>query len=280
LGVFGLFGKPLANQNGKQKRIVSSRDSARAKFFRAIKRRAPAVLSSLKSDVLPLYTATVSPEPISEYIIAFDLAMLPENLAEMASRDMVGNEKLEKEHLGFFPPLYQANARFELALCKWGKCYHLTDEWIFSEALKTLNLWYYDRNADSWACESEAYAPDVEMYDHEQAFNFTFDPWDAAIDTQASYKKKVSEEFTARLKDYCERMKESHGKGKAYDSRSHKHFRWLVEHQINGRRYEEIAQSEQDENGMDFRRISEAINPLAKMLGLTLRSARGRSARR
>lgn len=238
------------------------------------------MLSSLKSDVLPLYIATVPPEPISEHVIVFDLAMLPENLAEMASRDMIGNESLEKEHLNLFPPMYQPHARFELALCKWGKGYHLTDEWIFSEALKTLNLWYYSRNAAKWACESEAYAPDVEMYDHEQAFNFTFYPWDAAIDTRASYKEKVSQAFTSKLEDYCKRMKESHGKGKAYNSRTSKHFLWLVEHQINGRRYEEIAQSEQDESGIDFRRISEAINPLAKMLGLTLRSARGRSARR
>lgn len=270
----------MAGKKTKQKTAVGSRDSARIEFFRAIKRRAPAVLLSLKSDVLPLYIATVPPEPTSEYVIVFDLDMLPENLAEMASRDMVGNDELEKEHLGLFPPLYQPHARFELALCKWGKGYHLTDEWIFSEALKTLNLWYHSRNADNWACESEVYAPDVEMYDHEQAFKFTFDPWDAAIDTQAVYKKKIGEVFKARLKDYCERMKESHGKGKAYDSRTSKHFRWLVDHQINGRRYEEIAQSEQDENGMDFRLISEAINPLAKMLGLTLRSARGRSARR
>jgi hypothetical protein len=269
----------LADQNLMKKQIVSSRDSARAEFFRAVKRRAPVVLSSLKSDVLPLYIATVPPEPINEHVMVFDLAMLPENLAEMASRDMVGNENLEKEYLGLFPPLYQPNACFELTLCRWGKCYHLTDEWIFSEALKTLNLWYHSSKADDWACESEAYAPDVEMYDHEQAFNFTFDPWDATIDTRASYKKKVGQAFKARLDDYCERMKESHGKGKAYDNRNQNHFLWLVEHQINGRRYEEIAQLEQDENGLDFRRISEAINPLAEMLGLTLRPARGRSAR-
>jgi hypothetical protein len=270
----------LAGKKTKQKTAVSSRDSARIEFFRAIKDRAPDVLSSLKSDVLSLYIATVSPEPVSEHVIVFDLAMLPETLAEMASRDMAGNDELEKEHLGLFPPLYQPHARFELALCKWGKGYHLTDEWIFSEALKTLNLWYHSRNVDDWACESEAYAPDVEMYDHEQAFKFTFDPWDAAIDTQAAYKKKIGEAFKDRLKDYCERMKESRGKGKAYDNRNEDHFRWLVEHQINGRRYEEIAQSEQDESGMDFRRISEAITPLAKMLGLTLRPVRGRSARR
>lgn len=264
-----------------KKQIVGSLDSARAEFFRAIKCRAPAVLSSLKSDVLPLFIATVSPEHVSEHDILFDLAMLPEDLAELASRDMVGNERLEKEHLGLFPPLCQPKARFELALVKWAKCYHLSEEWIYSEALKTLNLWYHSDNANAdWACESEAYAPDVEMYDHEEAFTFTFDPWDAAIDTQAAYKKKAVEALKASLENYCERLKRLRGDGKAFVNRNSEHFKWLVEHQVNGRRYEEIAQMEQDKNGIEIRRISEAVTPLAKMLGLTLRPARGRYARR
>jgi hypothetical protein len=266
-------------KNIKKEITVSSRDSARAEFLRAIKCHAPAVLSSLESDVMPLYVAINSPEPVSENIIEFDLAMLPEQLAEMSRVEFVGDECREKEYVASLHVLYQPNARFELALCKWGRCYHLTEQWIFSEALKTLDLWYRSGATGDWTCASQGYAPDVEMYDEQQAFRFTFEPWDAAVDTRPSYKDKAGKAFKAWLDDYCERMEEAHDGGlKAYDSRKSNHFVWLIEHQINGLRYEDIAQKYQDKKGLDLRLISEAVTRLAKMIGLTLRPARRRSA--
>lgn len=258
---------------------MSSRDSARAEFLRAIKSHAPVVLSSLESDVLPLYETFNSSVLISESNMIVELAMLPESLAEMSRLEFVGDEYREKEYVASLHDLYQPNARFELALCKWGRCYHLTDEWIFSEALKTLDLWYRSGVASDWTCASQGYAPDVEMYDEQQAFRFTFEPWDAAVDTRPSYKDKVGIAFKAWLDDYCERIEEAHDGGrKAYDSRKPIHFVWLVEHQINGLRYEDIAQKYQDKKGLDLRLISEAVTRLAKMIGLTLRPARRRSA--
>lgn len=257
---------------------MSSRDAARAEFLRSIKCHAPAVLSSLESDVLPLYKAINSPAPISENIVVVDLAVLPENLAEMTRLEIFDNEQLENEYLAPIPILYRPNARFELELCKWGRCYHLTDGWIFSEALRTLDLWYRSGVTGDWACASGEYAPDVEMYEDRQAFHFTFDPWDVAVDTLASYKKRVGDAFKAWLEDYCEQVQEAHNGGrKAYDSRKAEHFIWLIEHQINGLRYEDIAQTYQGKQGLDIRLISEAVTRLAKMIGLTLRPARGRS---
>jgi hypothetical protein len=141
-------------------------------------------------------------------------------------------------------------------------------------------VWQRSDLSNDWACAREEYAPDVEMYEDERAFHFTFDPWDAALDTRASYKKKVGDSFKLWLEDYCERIEESHGDGnKAYDSRKPDHYVWLVEHQINGRRYEYIAEHYQGEKGLEFRNISEAINRLAKLIGLTMRPTRGRSTK-
>lgn len=261
--------------------IVSSRDSARMEFLRAIKSHAPDVLSSLKNDVLPLYVAINSPESVSEYIEAEDIAFWPEQLAELSRLGIVGNECREKEYIASSHFSYHPKARFDIALCKWGECYHLTDEWIFSEALKTLEVWQRSDPPSDWACAREGYAPDVEMYEDEGAFHFTFDPWDAALDTRATYKKKVRESFKAWLDDYCERTDESHGDGnKAYDSRKSIHSIWLVERQINGLRYEDIAQKHQTEKGLDIGPICEAVTRLAKMIGLTLRPARSRSAKK
>lgn len=206
-----------------------------------------------------------------------ELAMLPESLVEMARLEGVSGECREKEYAAL-PAPYQPYVRFELALCKWGRCHHLTDEWIFSEALKTLEVWQRSDAPRDWACASDKYAPDVEMYEDEKAFHFTFDPWDAAVDTRASYEKKASEAFNDWLEDYCDRIGSHGGKVKAYDSRKLKHYVWLVEHQINGLRYADIAEKHQREKGLDLRNISEAINRLAKMIRLTLRPARRRSA--
>lgn len=258
--------------------IVSSRDFARMEFLRAIKSHAPAVLSSLESDVLPLYESFNSSVLSSGSNMTVELAMLPESLAEMARLEGVSGECREKEYAAL-PAPYQPYVRFEIALCKWGRCYHITDDWIFSEALKTLEIWHRSDVHNDWACASEAYVPGVEMYEDDKAFNFTFDPWDAAVDTRASYEKKVSEAFNAWLEDYCERVEASHGgKVKAYDSKKLDHYVWLVEHQINGLRYADIAENHQGEKGLDLRNISEAINRLANMIRLTLRPARRRSA--
>jgi len=278
--MFGLFGRPLADQNLKRKMILSSRDSSRIEFLRAIKSHAPAVLSSLESDVLPLYVAINSPQSVSENITAFDLAMLPENLAEMSRLNIVGDECREKEYVASLPIPYQPNARFELALCKWGRCCHLTDEWVFSEALKTLEVWHRSGVPSDWACAGEVYAPDVEMYEDQQAFRFTFEPWDAATDTRTSYKKRVRDAFKDWLEDYCERMEEARNGGQtAFDSRKSIHFVWLVENQINGLKYDDIAQKYQDTQGLEIRLISEAVTRLAKMIGLTLRPTQGRSTK-
>jgi hypothetical protein len=257
--------------------MLSSRDFARIEFLRAIKSHAPAVLSSLESDVLPLYIAINSPESVSENIETVDLAFWPEQLAELSRLGIVGDECREKEYVASSHVSYHPKACFEIALCKWGKCCHLTDEWIFSEALKTLEVWQRSNLSNDWACAREGYAPDAEMYDDERAFHLTFEPWDAATDTRASYKKRVGEEFKIWLEDYCERMEEARNGGrKAFDSRKSIHFIWLVEHQINGLKYDGIAQKYQDTQGLEIRHISEAVTRLAKMIGLTLRPAQGR----
>lgn len=268
----------MTGQKLKQEASLSTRDFARIEFLRAIKCHAPAVLSSLESDVLPLYVAINLPEPISENIAVFDLALLPEQLEEMSHLEFVGDERGEKEYLASLPASYHPNALFQLALCKWGRGYHLTDEWIFSEALKTLDVWRRSGVSSDWACASEKYAPDGEMYEDRQAFHFTFEPWDAATDTRTSYKKRVRDAFKNWLEDYCERVEEAHDGGlEAYKSRKSIHLVWLVEHQINKLRYRDIAQKYQDEKGLEIRHISEAITPLAKVLRLTLRPVRRRS---
>lgn len=260
--------------------IVGSRDSARLEFLRAIKSHAPNVLSRLESDVLPLYINAInSTAPISENSMAFELAMLPENLAEIARLDFVRDECREKEYLASISDSYHPQANFEIALCKWGNRYHIAEEWIFSEALKTLDLWHRSGKTGDWACASKGYALDVEMYEDEQAFHFTFDVWDMATDTRPSYKKRAMKAFKAWLEEYCDRIEETHGdEHKAFDSRKQIHFVWLVEHQINGLRYEDIAQNYQDTRGLEIRLISEAVTRVADLIGLTLRPTQGRSS--
>jgi hypothetical protein len=51
------------------------------------------------------------------------------------------------------------------------------------------------------------------------------------------------------------------------------HFRWVALHQVEYLTYEQIAQHEQDEAGLDMSTISRAITTTARLIGVTLRPA-------
>ncbi len=244
---------------------------ARVEFLRAIKSHAPYVLCavdwrlSLSRDVLPLYRvlnlATLNSSRRDEWSRTLaDLACSKEDI-QQASR--------------YLPDALHPTLRFETALCEWGKANNLTDVWLLSEALATLDQWQRFGVTDDWTYSS----PAVEMYDMDEAFSFTFDPWDMKEDTWSSYKAKATSAFTAWLDDYKERTLELRRvEPKAFNKREPQHFVWLVEWQVNELTQDEIASKYQDEEGFAMSSVSEAITKTAALVGLTLRPERGRSS--
>ena len=55
--------------------------------------------------------------------------------------------------------------------------------------------------------------------------------------------------------------------------RTLKHFRWLALHQVGQLTYEQLAEHEQGESGLDISTISRALTATATLIGLTLRPA-------
>ena len=55
--------------------------------------------------------------------------------------------------------------------------------------------------------------------------------------------------------------------------RTLQHFRWLALHQVGQLTYEQLAEHEQGESGLDISTISRALTATATLIGLTLRPA-------
>jgi hypothetical protein len=239
----------------------TTKDKARKRFFKAIKIHAPEVLESLETDVLPAYKDWLK---IADWKYGLaSMATLPEILSEYTRRNAAFGEN---------------QISFESKIVAWAQNNRLSDSWCIREALSTLKLWHEqpERQGD-WS-----YSTPRRMRNLERSFRFEFPPYDSSIETIASYKKRIKAAFESRVKDYIATYKDSlekeHDKDyRAYDIRKDIHFAWLVEHQIKGLRYEDIANKHSSIDNVELSSISEAITRLAGLIGLNLREAPGRT---
>ena len=248
-----------------------SRQRAREEFLQALERRAPEVRHSLAQDVFPLY------ERIGDLLaraMLVDLALWPEHLSEMA-RLRYASEK-DLEHL---PVALHSRFKFELTLCAWAQRWNLLDAWLFREALETLRDWHRAGITGDWA-----YVPYRRMANMASAFHFEYPPFDSAVDTWTSYRRRVEAAFANAFANYRERAKKQNiAKPKAREHSSY-HFDWLIEFQVNKLGFSEIGKQYGRSLGIKTRNLDaitvrEAIHSVAALIGLTLRNVkRGRKA--
>lgn len=173
-------------------------------------------------------------------------------------------------------------AVFRKSLITWSREHNLDEIWCREQAYETLSMWQaspllFDERM--WHDEPIGY-PIIASRGGRPKFVFSYDTIYPVEGLRSEIKRRILDKCEIELEaflDERERQAEEGGLVRTPEKRKLEHFIWLVEHQINGLTYREIVEKYQDENGMDIRKISEAITSTASLIGLTLRSAQGRN---
>lgn len=242
----------------KNERKVT-RDLAREMFLKEVKRLTPVILEDLEKNVLPLCLSFDTPLDIS---YSFSGIRLPDSLSDVAKQYSFDFENLLKTT----PIERHAGINFQKALIEWANQYSLIDGWLFREALNTLEKWKKFKADKDWSYSLE---PKRALKDSD-LMNFDFEPYNPQTETWRSYRNRAEDAFENFLENYREEIESEKLDFRAFQKNEKTHFEWLIKYQILGMKYREICA--EYSQGKDEARISEAITPLARLIGLTLRS--------
>jgi hypothetical protein len=251
-------------------KFTRSVDQAMLEFLRAIKRIAPEVLSSLASDVLPLYK--------SVYLsgTAFDREYLYNSFTReitygvgpagrMPIASMPDELLVERsDGSGFF--------RLRVAVYRWAKLFHL-DGWVLDIAMRTLKAWYQSETTRDLDWEYGLDRP--VMVNPALGFRFEYPQWQPDADTWSSYEKKLDKALSLAMSEYKRNMlATSKGikSGRPVGKYKLEHFEWLVYFQVKEKNYKEIYEQYKTTcNIGSSRAVSKAIKESAMLLDLPLR---------
>ncbi len=248
----------MKSDNSQIQERKITRDLAREMFLREVKKLAPFVLDDLEKKVLPLCFAFDKPLDVPQ---SFSGIGLPNSLSDIAKQYSFDFENLLKNS----PIERYASINFQKALIDWACDYNLIDSWIFREALSTLEKWKRNGVADDWSYSLE---PKKSYKNGFGLMNFSFEPYIPHLETWRSYRNRSENAFKNSLKNYRDEVESEKLDFQAYQTNKDTHFEWLIKHQICKMKYEDIC-AEYSE-GKELARISEAIKPLARLIGLTL----------
>ena len=119
-------------------------------------------------------------------------------------------------------------------------------------------------------------------------FHFKYTQWHPEADSWLFYKKRARKRLLAEFEKvsdtYRKQREQAIGKQqRARDKRSEEHFLWLIDFQINGLEISEIVDKYFNHRldlghsmGLDYSTFREALQSLAIVLPLTLRSKKGK----
>lgn len=183
---------------------------------------------------------------------------------------------------GFLADNTKAIAAFRKSLTTWSCDHYLAEMWCRERAYETLSMWQASpllRRERMWNDAPVRY-PIIASRSERPKFVFSYNTMYPVEGLRSEIKRRILDMCERELEaflDERERRAEDGGLVRTPEKRKLEHFVWLVEHQINGLMYREIAEKYQDENGIEIRKISEAITSTASWIGLTLRPAQGRN---
>lgn len=250
---------------------TTTRDNTRKRLLKAIQHHRPDVLSSLATNVLPLYSKFYRPGAKQHHLMHW-WQLRDKN-------DKEGNRRRAASG-GEATPLLQ----LERTLWRWADSYNLKEEWFLDHALQTLSLWCrHSRGVHlDWAYKLQG--PRYVAVDVPSKFRFECDPWNPKADTWRSYKGKLTEEFKEASKAYRKTITATFHSRKqtaAREKLEETHFQWIIDYQIpaNGKTktMSEIARGATTSGGVDPATVNEAIKSLASLVDWELLpSKRGR----
>ena len=211
------------------------------RFFLEALKVAPAVLESLKEELLPLYEEAVDPGPVATWEGP--------------------------------PVLTGEDSELERRLVDWSRRYHLNETWILGSALLTLRLW-------SRSVKTGCFAVPVEAGSRSEFAPFRFErlAWIPRLVTRKRYTTHAQKAFKKELRAYLESIEsEVRALGwkptpqkrleKALQSRPLQHSEWLVQYQCAGWSESEIGKHYK----AGQRTVSDALTRTSHLIGLTLR---------
>lgn len=250
--------------------FIRSVDLAMLQFLRAIKRIAPEVVSSLASDVLPLYQSVYlsGTEFDRDYLINSFTKEVTHGVGS-AGRMPIANmpDELLIERLG-------GNGFFKLrmAVWRWAKLFHL-DGRVLDIAMRTLKAWNQSGTTGEldWAYGLERPV----ILDPQLGFSFEYPQWQPGEDTWSSYDKKFELALSRAKQEYKQKMRltlESIKSGKPVGKYKSEHFEWLVYFQSKKKDYEEIYEMYKAAcNVGSVKAVSKAVKESARLIDLPLR---------
>lgn len=165
---------------------------------------------------------------------------------------------------------------------RWAGHYHLcrdevrsAGDWLVRAARDTLDHWAnspeeFDppRWSPTAALPNSAALPDhlfARSRMSSRAFRFEAPAWDLGVETRRQYEGRARREFEGWLKAELDRMENaSRTEAPRTPPRgtSDRHFKWLVQYQVKGRSYNEIA----DEDGIKKQTVAREVKRLAGLL--------------
>lgn len=236
---------------------TTTREDARERLLRAIKRYRPDVLLSLCTNVLPLYKQLYRAGEKQRYLMHW-----------WQLRDLNDEKGHRQERSGVDAPLFQ----LERALWRWADIHNLKEEWLLDYGLQTLNRWCEGGTEDcDWAYTLQG--PHYVAVDVPSKFKFEYDPWNPTADTWKSFDLKITEAFLRYKDAYQSAMTASWQAEKEFfarEKREERHFELIIQYQIplNGKTKSksEIARDAQRHSRLDFSTVDEAIKSVASLV--------------
>lgn len=271
---------------------------ARLYFLEAIEQEAPEAIDALRDRVLPSYekaygylVSNLPPQPVPPW------AAFPDTPATKYPQ----REDLAIVFL-YWPCLLAARRVWPIvntvhdALESWANIFHIQEDWLLNEAMRTLYWRMMLPESFSWegwvrpkfikdAPTGRELPGLVGLIRREEAakafeadeplFTFTYPAWNPTSSTRAEYERSINVKIQAELKrqlDAVEALAEGQGLRRAPEKRTPEdHYKWLVLYQVKGWSYGQISKV----CSVDRNTVKAAIERAAGLIGIRIRPSAG-----
>jgi hypothetical protein len=152
----------------------------------------------------------------------------------------------------------------------WAREYHIDEPHFVRWAALTIDAWRQDRPLLVWEGASG-------LPSHQNHF-VAVNAEDGSAPIYAEPRLETRAQFLTRAREHwnARKLDEPHLR-ESIDNQSA--IEWLIRHQVQAWTAEQIAEADQDADGLDASTVRTAVRKAARILGLQLRSARGRRNR-
>jgi len=280
-----------------------SRINAQMQFLKAIRRHASNVLDELRDELLVYFRSAKLHESKPHMMPLYWFYVL--TLGRGGSlREAIHEHAVFLKSKGFVPSLDKAVLSLTTerlrplanGLWSWSEANGLDVDWVRQRAFFTLAHWVYNGakstlrehsgmkdSQNDWSYNH----PDVAIPFELKDFTFAW-AWHPARDSRSSITKIIRQRFKEKLQENLDNteatFKEQTGiKTPLKRKHNEEHFHWLVLFQVKKMSYSEIVGPSDLRKGYlsdDTKKVRKAINDLARLIDLPLRSEGTRPGRR